>query len=122
MLRRGHHRPFRQRFRATATSLGFAPRAARLQWPAVTKVAALAGAAPDQLTGALIDDGQAALTVAIGRHRPGGPGAAHLAGALSRARTVLFHPGVLDTLPGRHPPDRQAARDAARASVPSRLA
>lgn len=117
-----HHRAFHQRFRATAIGLGFAPRVARLQWSAVTKVAALAGIAPDQLTGVLIDDGQAALTAAIDRHRPGGPGAAHLTGALFGARTVLFHLGVLDTLPGKHPPNRQAARDAAWASVPSRLA
>jgi hypothetical protein len=68
-----HHRAFHQRFRTTATSLGFAPRVARLQWSAVTKVAALAGVAPDQLTGTLIDDGQAALTAAIGRHRPAAP-------------------------------------------------
>src|SRR5262249_36814767 len=117
-----HHRAFHQRFRATATSLGFAPRVARLQWSAVTKVAALAGIAPDQLTGTLIDDGQAALIAAIGRHRPGGPAAAHLTGALFGARTALFHLGVLDTLPGKRPPNRQAARDAAWASVPSRLA
>lgn len=40
-----HHQAFHQRFRATATGLGFAPRVARLQWSAVTKVAALAGIA-----------------------------------------------------------------------------
>jgi integrase len=117
-----HHRAFHQRFRATAVGLGFAPRVARLQWSAVTKVAALAGVAPDQLTGTLIDDGQAAMTAAISRHRPGGPGAAHLTGALFGARTVLFHLGMLDTAPRKHSPDQQAARDAAWASVPSWLA
>jgi integrase len=117
-----HHRAFHERFRATAASLGFAPRVARLQWSAAVKVAALAGLAPAQLTEKVIDDGQAALTAAIGRRRPGGPGAAHLTGALFGARTVLFHLGVLDAPPRKHPPDQQAARDAAWAAVPPRLA
>jgi integrase len=117
-----HHQAFHERFRATAAGLGFAPRVARLQWSAMTKVAALAGLTPDQLTGKAIDDGQAALTAAITRHRPGGPGTAHLTGALFGARTVLFHLGVLDTPPRKHPPNQQAARDAAWAQVPPRLA
>jgi integrase len=117
-----HHRAFHEQFRATAADLGFAPRVARLQWSAAVKVAVLAGAAPGQLTGPLIDEGQAALTAAIRRHHPGGPGVAHLTGALFGARTVLFHLGVLGTPPRKHPPNQQAARDAAWAQVPPRLA
>jgi integrase len=117
-----HHRAFHQRFRATAADLGFAPRVARLQWSAAVKVAVLAGVAPGQLTGQLLDEGQAALTAAIRRHHPGGPGVAHLTGALFGTRTVLFHLGVLDTPPRKHPPNKQAARDAAWAQVPPRLA
>jgi integrase len=117
-----HHQAFHERFRATAASLGFAPRVARLQWSAEVKVAVLAGVAPDQLTEEIIDRGRASMIAAIRRHRPGGPGVAHLTGALFGAHTVLFHLGVLDAPPGKHPPNRQAARDAAWASVPSRLA
>jgi integrase len=117
-----HHRSFHERFRATAAGLGFAPRVARLQWPAAVKVAVLAGLAPDQLTEKVIGEGQDALTAAIRRHHRDGPGAAHLTGALFGARTVLFHLRVLDTPPRRHHPDQQAARDAAWASVPPRLA
>jgi integrase len=117
-----HHRAFHEQFRATAADLGFAPRVARLQWSAAVKVAVLAGVAPGQLTGQLIDEGQAALTAAIRHHRPGGPGVVHLTGALFGARTVLFHLGVLDAPPRKHPPNQQAARDAAWAQVPPRLA
>ena len=117
-----HHKAFHERFRATAASLGFAPRVARLQWSAVVKVAVLAGVAPDQLTEEIIDHGQASMIAAIRRHRPGSPGVAHLTGALFGAHTVLFHLGVLDAPPRKHPPNQQAARDAAWASVPSRLA
>ena len=53
-----HHRAFHERFRATAAGLGFAPRVARLQWSAVTKVAVLAGVTPGQLTSKVINDGQ----------------------------------------------------------------
>jgi integrase len=117
-----HHRAFHERFRATAASLGFAPRVARLQWSAAVKAAVLAGLAPGQLTDKAIGQGQDALTAAIGRHHPGGPGAANLAGALFGARTVLFHLGVLDIPPRIHHPGQQAARDAAWASAPPRLA
>jgi integrase len=117
-----HYQDFHERFRVAAADLGFAPRVARLQWSAAVKVAVLTGVAPSQLTGQIIDSGRAVMTAAIHRHRPSGPGAAHLTGALFGAQTVLFHLGVLGTPPRKHPPTKQAAREAAWASVPPRLA
>ncbi|HVH22755.1 MAG TPA: site-specific integrase [Pseudonocardia sp.] len=117
-----HHRGFHDRFRATATELGFAARVARLQWSAVVKLAVLAGVAPDQLTEQLIAAGVAAMTTAIRRHRPNGPGVGHLTGAVFGARTVLFHLGVLDAQPRIQQPNQQAAREAVWAQVPPRLA
>jgi hypothetical protein len=86
------------------------------------KVAVLAGVPPDQLTQQLIEAGVAAMTQALRRHRPEGPGVGHLTGAMFGARTVLFHLGVLDAPPRRQQPNLQAARDAAWARVPPRLA
>jgi integrase len=117
-----HHPAFHARFTATATELGFVPRIARLQWSAIVKVAVLAGVAPDQLTAAVIDEGRAALVAAIGRHRPHGHGVQALTGALFGACTTLFHAGVLDTPSHKHSPNQSAARDAAWAAVPARLA
>ena len=117
-----HHRGFHETFRDTATELGFAARVTRLQWSAAVKIAVLAGVAPDRLTEQLIEAGLAAMTTAIRRHRPGGPGVGHLTGAVFGARTVLFHLGVLDAPPRIQQPNRQAAREAAWAQVPPRLA
>ena len=68
-----HHRAFHERFRATSAGLGFAPRVARLQWSAVTKVAVLAGVAPDQLAGQVVDDGQAAGPPRLAGAAPSAP-------------------------------------------------
>ena len=46
----------------------------------------------------------------------------HLTGAVFGARTVLFHLGVLDAPPRIQQPNQQAAREAAWAQVPPRLA
>jgi len=117
-----HLRGFHDRFRATAAELGFAARVARLQWSAAVKLAVLAGVAPDRLTEPLIQAGLAAMTAAIRRHCPDGPGVGHLTGAVFGARTVLFHLGVLDAPPRIQQPNQQAAREAAWAQVPPRLA
>lgn len=117
-----HHRDFHERFTITSAELGFAPRVTRVHWSAISKVAALAGLAPDQITKAALDGGRVALIAAIRRHRPGSHGVQALTGALFGAGTTLFHMGLLEAPPRKHFPDQSAARAAAWASVAPRLA
>ena len=117
-----HHRRFHERFTTISAELGFAPLVTRLHWSAVTKAAALAGLTSPQITRSALDEGRAALTAAIRRHRPGSHGVQALTGALFGAETTLFHMGILDAPPRKHPPDQSAARAAAWASVAPRLA
>jgi integrase len=117
-----HHRAFHERFSVTSAELGFDRIVTRLQWYALAKVAALAGVVPEQLTKALIEDGQQALAAAIGRHRPDSHGVKALTAALFGAQTTLFHLGILDAPPRKSTRDRSAERANAWASVPSRLA
>lgn len=98
------------------------PRVSRLQWSALVKVAVLIGLAPDQITVEALSAGRAALITAIREHRPVGPGATHLTGALFGAHMVLFHAGVFDAPPCRQSPDQPAARAAAWAGVTPVLA
>ena len=113
---------FHERFRATSADLGFRPIISRLQWSALVRVGAVRGLRPDQLHGAAIRDGHAALQAALGRHHPDSHAAEALSGALFGARTTLFHLGVLDEPPRKVNPDHCAERAAEWASVPSRLA
>ncbi|MGH2721914.1 MAG: tyrosine-type recombinase/integrase [Actinomycetota bacterium] len=117
-----HHRDFHKRFTTTSAELGFAPRVTRLHWSAITKVAALAGLAPEQITKAALDDGRASLIAAIRRLQPGSHGVQALTGALFGAGTTLFHMGVLDAPPRKSSPDQSAERAAAWATVAPRLA
>ena len=117
-----HHQVFHQRFTTTSAQLGFAPRVSRLQWSALVKVSVLVGLSPDQITTEVLDAGRAALLTAIREHRPVGPGATHLTGALFGAHTVLFHAGVFDAPPCRQSANQSEARAAAWAEVAPVLA
>lgn len=55
------HRELHERVMTTAAGIGFAPKAAGLQWWAVAKVAAVAGVSPDKLTRAKFDAASAQL-------------------------------------------------------------
>ncbi len=117
-----HHPELHDRFTTVSAELGFAPFVRRLQWSATLKVAALAGLVPNQLTKLAFEDGRAALTAAISRHRPESHGAKALSGALFGAETTLYHLGVLDASAQRRTSDQSATRAAAWAAVPARLA
>jgi len=114
-----HHRAFYERFAATSAELGFGPVVTRLQWSALAKVTALAGAGPGQVTQAVIDEGRQALTAAIGRHRPGSHGPKALSAALFGLQTTLFHLGVLPAAPRKTSPDRSAERAAQESQNPN---
>ena len=115
------HREFHERFMATATALGFTPKAAELQWWAVAKVAAVAGVPPDKLTRAKFDAASAQLVDATLRV---GPRSAHrcLSTRLYGAESTLYHAGVIDGTPRKRAPNQSGARAREWASVPPRLA
>jgi integrase len=117
-----HHALFYERFSASSAELGFDPIVTRLQWSALTKVAALAGLTPEQVTKAAIAEGREALSKAIGRHRPKSHGIKALSAALFGAQTTLFHLGLLDVPPHKTNRDRSAERAAEWATAPPRLA
>jgi integrase/recombinase XerD len=117
-----HHATFHAAFCATAAELGFDARSTRLQWSAVTKVAVLAGLAPDRVTKTDLDDGRDQMIAAIRRHRPDAHGVVALTTALFGAEATLFHAGVIDTPPRKQHPGKAAQRAAAWASTPPRLA
>jgi len=116
-----YHRGFHDRFRTTAAELGYAPHVTRLHWSALVKAAALAEMAPERITEEAINDSQAALEVAVLRHRPYSQASAQLATAFFGVRMTLFHAGVLLTPPRKLFPNQQADRDKAWASAPARL-
>jgi len=66
----GIYREFHAGFLTVAGELGFDPKSAELQWWAVAKVAALAGAAPERLTKAQLDTGREQLIAATRRLHP----------------------------------------------------
>jgi len=117
-----HHSAFHEQFRATSADLGFDRIVTRLQWAALSKVTALAGLAPDQVTQAAIDEGTDALIAAIGRHRPDSHGVKALTAALFGAQTTLFHLGILDDPPHKTNRDRSAERAEAWSAAPQQLA
>lgn len=117
-----HHAGFHATFTATAAELGFDKRSTVLQWSAVIKTAVLVGLAPDQLSKADLDDGREQMIAAIRRHRPDSHGVRALTTALFGAEATLFHAGVIDVPPRKVHPDQSAARVAAWAAVPPRLA
>jgi integrase/recombinase XerD len=117
-----HHGALHDRFTAASAELGYAPLVRRLQWSATVKVAALAGLMPDQLTKEALANGRPALTIALSRHRPGSHGAKALSSALFGAENTLYHLGVFDASAQRRPSDQSAARAAAWAAAPTRLA
>jgi integrase len=115
------HREFHERFLATATVIGFSPKAAELQWWAVAKVSALAGVPPARLTSQRFEAASATLLEAVDRT---GPPSAHrcLTGRLYGAEATLYHAGVIDGQPRKRMPDRAAQRAREWASIPPRLA
>jgi integrase len=117
------HRDFHDRFMATAAELGFAPKAAELQWWAVAKVAALAGVAPDALTKSQFDAGRERLiatTLRLDSDHPGRVGP--LSTRLYGAEATLFHAGVIDQPPRKRRANESARRVSEWASVPPRIA
>jgi integrase len=62
------------------------------------------------------------MIAAIRRHRPDAHGVRALTTALFGAEATLFHAGVIDVPPRKVHPDQSAARAAAWAAVPPRLA
>jgi site-specific recombinase XerD len=115
------HRDFHQRFMATAGGIGFAAKAAELQWWAVAKVAAVAGVAPEKLNRTTFDVASAQLSAAT--LRAGSPSAHRcLSTRLYGAEATLYHAGVIDGAPRKRAPNQAAGRARQWASVPPRLA
>ena len=117
------HREFHERFMATAAGLGFAPKAAELQWWAVAKVAALVGVAPDALTKSQFDAGRERLIATTLRLDPDHPGRVRpLTTRLYGAEATLFHAGVIEVPPRKRRANESARRASEWESVPPRLA
>lgn len=86
-------------FNLTAEQLGFSPVIARRQWSALLQIAALTGTAPTRLTAEQIS---AALTeFRQTADRLGKPSIRNLSANVFGLQAVLFHLGVLDSIPAR---------------------
>ena len=115
------HRDFHRRFMQVAEQIGFASKAAELQWWPVAKVAAVAGIPPQQLNRSRFDSAAGELLVAAlrsDRH------SAHrsLSTRLYGAEATLYHAGVIDRAPRKRAPNQGIMRQQEWASVPARLA
>jgi len=115
------HRDFHRRFMQVAEQIGFASKAAELQWWPVAKVAAVAGIPPQQLNRTRFDSAAGELLVAAlrsDRH------SAHrsLSTRLYGAEATLYHAGVIDRAPRKRAPNQGIMRQQEWASVPARLA
>jgi site-specific recombinase XerD len=115
------HRDFYRRFMQVAEQIGFAPKAAELQWWAVAKVAAVARVPPQQLNRSRFDTASGDLLAAAlrsDRH------SAHrsLSTRLYGAEATLYHAGVIDRAPRKRAPSLGIMRQREWASVPARLA
>jgi len=115
------HRDFHRRFMQVADGIGFASKAAELQWWAVAKVAAVAGVPPQKLNRSRFDTASGELLSAAlraDRH------SAHrsLSTRLYGAEATLYHAGVIDRAPRKRAPNQATVRQQEWASVPARLA
>jgi integrase len=118
----GVYRGFHERFLQIAGELGFDPKSAELQWWAVAKVAALAGAPPDRLTKTALDTGREQLIAATRRLHPDHPMRTRpVTTRLHGAEATLFHAGVIDAPPRKRHWDKSAERALQWAAVPPRL-
>jgi hypothetical protein len=116
------YREFHGRFLQTAAELGFDQKSAELQWWAVARVAALAGASPGRLTKAQLDAGREQLIAATHRLHPDRPLRARpLTTRLHGAEATLFHVGVIDVPPRKRHLDKSAIRAREWAAVRPRL-
>jgi site-specific recombinase XerD len=115
------HPVFHQRFMQVASSLGFTPKVAELQWWAVAKVAAVAGVAPDKLTRTRFDQASRALIAAVEKHGARS-GRITLTRRLYGAEATLYHAGVIDGTPRKRAANHATLRQREWASVPARLA
>jgi site-specific recombinase XerD len=115
------HRDFHRRFMQVADQIGFAPKAAELQWWAVAKVAAVAGVPPHKLNRGRFDTASGELLAAAlraDRHSA----RRSLSTRLYGAEATLYHLGVIDGAPRKRAPSQSAVRAREWASVPARLA
>jgi site-specific recombinase XerD len=114
-------RDFDRRFVQVAEQIGFASKAAELQWWAVAKVAAVAGVPLQQLNRGRFDTASGGLLAAALR---GDRHSAHrcLSTRLYRAEATLYHAGVIDGALRKRAPNQATVRQREWASVPARLA
>jgi integrase len=117
------HREFHERFMSRAAGIGFSPKAAELQWWAVTKAAAVAGVPPGELDRAKFDAAREQLIDATLRRSPDHPGrVVPLTTRLYGAEATLYHAGVITGPLRKRMPDKSAQRARDWATVPPRLA
>jgi len=119
-----HHPEFFCRFCGTAAELGFAPKAVRLQWSTLAKIAVMHRVRPDRMTAAQLGAGRQALIDASLRHTHGQPrrAAQVVTKDVFGIEATLFHLGVIDEPPTKTGNDKAAERSAQWAGVPPRLA
>lgn len=86
-------------FAVTAEQLGFSPAIARRQWSALLQVSALTGTAPTRVTTEQITDTLTEFRRAA--DRLGKPSIRNLSANVFGLHAVLFHLGVLDSIPPR---------------------
>ena len=119
-----HHPEFFSRFCGTAAELGFAPKAVRLQWSTLAKIAVMHRVRPDRMTAAQLGAGRQALIDASLRHTHGQPrrAAQVVTKDVFGIEATLFHLGVIDEPPTKTGHDKAAERSAQWAGVAPGLA
>jgi hypothetical protein len=100
--------------------VGFAAKAAELQWWGVAKVAAVAGVPPEKLTRAKFDAASRDLIDAVQRHGARS-GRVTLRTRLYGAESTHYHAGVINGAPRKRAPSQATVRQQEWASVPARL-